>query len=287
MRLNTKLHFAIIATAVALVSCNKDGDAPDPWEGIFKENLQEKYFEYYGVRYPIVNLKDGKWWMASNLAYLPDGMTASTDLTQTAAGVFAPVRINAEHTAAEFTTDAKDIASNGYLYQAEVALGLKPGALKNEEHAKALEGMRGICPPGWHVPTIADISGLVGKVASLETVESAPYYNGSDCTIKALNADGFNMNSVGGVSIIDKTKTAGTFMGFMKAYPDRLSSSMFCGSSFASFTKNEDGSVKNIQFYGLMPMTNKASEDQYTCNGTKVSFLIGAPLRCVRDQENQ
>ncbi len=33
-----------------------------------------------------------------------------------------------------------------------------------------------------------------------------------------------------------------------------------------------------------MPMTNKASSSQYTCNGTKVSYRIAAPLRCVRNK---
>ena len=41
--------------------------------------------------------------------------------------------------------------------------------------------------------------------------------------------------------------------------------------------------VKNLQFFGLMPMTNKATEAEYTCNGTKVSYRIAGPLRCVRN----
>ena len=32
-----------------------------------------------------------------------------------------------------------------------------------------------------------------------------------------------------------------------------------------------------------MPMTNNASEDNYTCNGTNVSYRIAGALRCVRD----
>ena len=39
-----------------------------------------------------------------------------------------------------------------------------------------------------------------------------------------------------------------------------------------------------LQFYGFMPMTNKSSASDYTCNGTKVSYRIAAPLRCVRDK---
>ena len=228
-------------------------------------------------------MKDGKWWMAQNLAYLPAGKTAATDLKAVTAGVFAPIRINAAQTAAEFTTDAAVVASNGYLYQAEAAFGLEVGALTSIAAAEALEGAQGLCPTGWHVPTLADIQGLVGKVAGLPS-ESAPYFNGSECFMEALNADGFQMSAFGAISIIDNTKTVGTFMGFMAAYKDHICSGMFCGSTYAGVSYGDSDVVKNLQFYGFMPMTNKASSSQYTCNGTKVSYRIAAPLRCVRNK---
>ena len=254
----------------------------------FEEKLEEGYFTYDNVKYKVAQMKDGKWWMAQNLAYLPEGYTPATDLNAVTAGVFAPIQINEAKTGAEFTTDPAVVAANGYLYQAEVALGLKVGDLTSVADAQTLEGAQGICPKGWHVPTIADITGLVGKAVSpIETNAEAPYYDGNNGSISLLNADGFNMAAVGSVSIQDNTKTAGTFMGYMSAYPDHLTSSMFCGSSYAGVTYNTSGDetsgVKNLQFFGLMPMTNKASEAQYTCNGTKVSYRIAGPLRCVRN----
>ena len=76
-------------------------------------------------------------------------------------------------------------------------------------------------------------------------------------------------------------------MGFMSSYKEHISSGMFCGSTYAGVTYNTSGDetsgVKNLQFYGLMPMTNKATEAEYTCNGTKVSYRIAGPLRCVRN----
>ena len=253
----------------------------------FTENLEEGYFTYDGVKYNVVKMKDGKWWMAQNLAYLPEGCTPATDLTAVTAGVFAPIRVNAGQTAAEFTTDPAVVARNGYLYQAEVALGLKVGDLTSVADAQKLEAAQGICPKGWHIPTLQDIKGLVGKCAGETTNTDAPYYSNGDGLIKLLNADGFNMEAVGAVSILDNTRASGTFMGFLSAYKDRLSSGMFCGSTYAGVTYNTSGDeasgVKNLQFYGLMPMTNKASEDLYTCNGTKVSYRIAAPVRCVRN----
>ncbi|MBR3387016.1 MAG: fimbrillin family protein [Bacteroidales bacterium] len=253
----------------------------------FEEKLEDGYFTYDGVKYKVVKMKDGKWWMAQNLAYLPEGYTPATDLTAVTAGVFAPIRINEAHTSAEFTTDAAVIASNGYLYQAEVALGLKVGDLKSEDEAKALEGAQGICPKGWHVPTVTDIVNLVGKSVGATTNTEAPYYDGANGSLVKLNADGFNMDAFGAISIQDNTKTSGSFMGWASGYPDKLSSGMFCGSSFAGVTYNTSGDatsgVKNLQFTGFMPMTNKATEAEYTCNGTKVSYRIAAPIRCVRN----
>ena len=258
------------------------GDGPS-----FEEKLEDGYFTYDGVKYNVVQLKDGKWWMAQNLAYLPEGYTPATDLTAVTAGVFAPIQVNADHTGAEFTTDPAVIAANGYLYQAEVALGLKVGDLKSEDEAKALEGAQGICPKGWHVPTQADIVALVGKSVGATTNAEAPYYDGANGSIVKLNEDGFNMDAFGAVSIQDNTKTTGTFMGWATGYPDKISSGMFCGSSFAGVTYNTSGDatsgVKNLQFSGFMPMTNKATEAEYTCNGTKVSYRIAGPLRCVRN----
>ena len=253
---------------------------------IYKDSEGDGYhITYADVDYKVVNMKDGKWWMAQNLAYLPEGYTPSTSLTDVTAGVFAPLQVNEAHTAAEFNPDLA--ATNGYLYQAEVALGLHVGDLQSVDDAKALEGAQGICPKGWHIPTLDDIVGLVGKSVGATTNTSAPYFNGADGSIVLLNEDGFNMDAFGAISIQDNTKTTGTFMGWASGYPDKLSSGMFCGSTYAGVTYNTSGDatsgVKNLQFYGFMPMTNKASEASYTCNGTKVSYRIAGPVRCVLD----
>lgn len=260
----------------------------DPEPSDWAEYLSDGFFYYHMVKYEVVKMKDGKWWMAQNLAYVPEGFTPSSSLEAVTAGVFYPLKINDAKTAAEFDTSAEGVAAKGYLYQAEAALGLKVGDLATVEAAQALEGVQGVCPAGWHIPTLADLQGLVGKVAGETTVASPYNPNAGDCYIKDLNADGFQMEAYGAVTIADNTKTAGTFMGFMSnASTEHLCSGMFCGSSYAAVTYNEkdvpSSGVKNLQFYGLMPMTNKATEAEYTCNGTKVSYRIAGPVRCVRN----
>ena len=253
-----------------------------------EEHLTDGYILYDGTRYSVAQMKDGKWWMTQNLRYVPEGITVSDNLSAVTAGVFYPIVVNEGQTAAEFSKDITVINAKGYLYQAEVALGLKVGDLTSVAQAEALESAQGICPKGWHVPTIGDITGLVGKAVSpIATNAEAPYYDGNNGSIPLLNADGFNMEAYGAISIADNTKTAGTFMGFLAAYKEHIATGMFCGSSYAGVTYNTNGDpdsgVKNLQFYGFMPMTNKATEAEYTCNGTKVSYRIAAPLRCVRD----
>ena len=243
---------------------------------------------YGGETYHAVKMKDGKWWMSENLRYVPEGMTPSSDLNNVTAGVYYPLVMNADNTGLAFSTDAAVIKAKGYLYQAEVALGKKVGDLTTVEAAEALNGTQGICPKGWHVPTSDDIINLVGKAVSpLATKTDAPYYNGNNGSIVLLNEDGFNMDAFGAISIQDNTKTAGSFMGWAKTFPEKISSGMLCGSTYAGVTYNTKddpaSGVKNLQFFGFMPMTNKAAEADYTCNGTKVSYRIAAPLRCVKD----
>ena len=252
------------------------------------EKLGEGYITYHEAKYTVAKMADGKWWMTQNLRYVPEGITVGEALTSVTAGVFYPVVVNAGNTALEFSKDITVIEARGYLYQAEVALGLKVGDLTSVAQAEALEGAQGICPKGWHVPTIDDIVGLVGKAVNpIATNTDAPYYNGSNGSIALLNADGFNMDAFGAISIQDNTKTTGTFMGWATKYPTKVSSGMFCGSSYAGVTYNTandpESGIKNLQFWGLMPMTNKDAEADYTCNGSKVSYRIAGPVRCVRD----
>ena len=88
------------------------------------------------------------------------------------------------------------------------------------------------------------------------------------------------------VSINNNTVTAGTLS--YTIYEGRIAAGMMIGSTQnGSVTYNVNGDatsgLKNISFCGLMPMTNKATEAEYTCNGTNVSYRIAGALRCVRN----
>ena len=235
--------------------------------------------EYGGEIYGIAKMADGKTWMTENLRYVPEGYVPGSDLNKVDSGVYLPVVV-ADGKAA-FSSDKADIERQGYLYQSEVALGLKVGDLKSVQDAMALEGAQGICPDGWHIPTLSDYLGLVGKSVGADTVADAPYYDGKNGSIQMLNADGFNLFACGAVSIQDNTKTSATLMGKAANY-DYISSGFICGSTYAGCTVKDDV-LTNIQFFGLMPMTNKATEAEFTANGSKLSYRIAAAVRCVKD----
>lgn len=237
-----------------------------------------------GNSYKAVWLKDGNYWMAENLRYVPEGLTPSNDLNKVVAGVYYPVKLAADHTKIEFTTDENDIKASGYLYQSETALGLAVNSIKTEDEARKLEGVQGICPEGWHIPTADDIIGLVGKsVDPFELNDQAPYYDADkkNSSIEKLNEDGFNIAAYGAVSVVDNTKTSASLMGWLKSNPDIISSGYICGSTFASisYTNDSASAIKNVQFLGIMPMANNG-----TANGSKLSYKIGAAVRCVMDK---
>ena len=57
--------------------------------------------------------------------------------------------------------------------------------------------------------------------------------------------------------------------------------SYLIGSSMYKTFTNEDGSLKNVQYYYLMPTYNASNEKVTVAYG---NFLAGASLRCVKNK---
>ena len=255
----------------------------DDFTSVSSEYIQmvkEDFVTYDGIKYSARKMKDGKVWMTENLRYIPAGYTPSDDVNNVTAGVYYPVTLNAAGDGMEFSKDASVIEANGYLYQSEVALGLKVGDIRDEDKAKSLEGTQGICPKGWHIPTAADIMGLVGKAVSYTTNEDAPYYDKDkkNATLALLNEDGFNFYPCGAVTIGNMTATKASLMGYLKTNPGKITSGYYCGSTSTGATKDKSGNITGYQFLAIMPMANNG-----TANGSKLSHRIGASVRCVMD----
>ena len=257
-------------------------DEEEPEEVQFSENLADGYFTYDNVKYNVVKMQEygnenGRWWMAQNLAYLPKGYVpcseSDKELTPVDAGIYAPL-VKGDGVLV-FSTEANVIARQGYLYQSEVALGLKVGDITSEDQAKALEGTQGICPNGWHIPTLTEYVNLIGYLAGYSANNtSAPYCKDGKGSLELLNEDGFNLTPFGAVSIQNNAATTvSQFMGY-NANMDDPFSSWLTSSSWAATATN------NFQFWGLMPMSTLK-----TCSGSKMSYRIAAPVRCIRNVE--
>ena len=96
---------------------------------------------YGGVDYPTATI-GGRVWMTRNLRYLPDGAQIGT-------GIWYPCR------GSEGSNDAQYVAERGLLYSFTTALGSTAAASGTS--------VRGICPPGWHVPTGAEIEQMIAS----------------------------------------------------------------------------------------------------------------------------
>ena len=229
------------------------------------------YFVYDGVEYKTVKLADGNTWMAENLRFIPRGRTVSSDPAEDA-GIWYPAA-NAEKVA-----DPALAESLGLLYDAAAAFGVEEVTLEN---AASFEGAQGICPRGWHIPTLTEMTGLVGHCSNSAMINpDGAYYDSTvkGASISALDEAGWawqfasmrNKANVTGAGSYTVTNYNGTY-GIM---------SYLIGSTMYQATTNTDGSLKNVQYYYMMPTYNASNEKVTVAYG---NFLAGASLRCVKN----
>ena len=230
------------------------------------------YFVYDGVRYNTVTLADGNTWMAQNLRFIPRGRTVSTDPAEDA-GIWYPAANETK------TSDPALAETLGLLYDAATAFGVSEITAEN---ASSFEGTQGICPNGWHVPTVAELTGLVGHCTNAALVNpDGAYY---DPTIKgaslaALAADGWAWQFA---SYRNKTSTSASGSFTVTNYNGIYGvMSYLIGSSMYQTSTNTDGSLKNVQYYYLMPTYNATNEKVAVAYG---GFLGGASLRCIKNK---
>ena len=248
-----------------------EGEAEKEYTPVtFEEH--EGYFVYDGVRYNTVTLADGNTWMAQNLRFIPRGRTVSSDPAEDA-GIWYPAA-NAEKVA-----DPALAETLGLLYDAATAFRVEAITAEN---ADDFEGCQGICPPGWHVPTVAEMTGLVGHSSNADLINtSGAYY---DSTIKgaslaALKAAGWEWQFA---STRNKGNTAAAGSYLVTSYDGIYGVMSYgIGSTMHQVQTNDDGSLKNVQYHYFMPLYNASNEKLSVAYG---NFLVGASLRCVKDK---
>ena len=231
----------------------------------------EGYFVYDGVEYKTVTLADGNTWMAENLRFIPRGRTVSSNPAEDA-GIWYPAS-NADKVA-----DPALAETLGLLYDAATAFG----AEITVDNAASFEGTQGICPTGWHIPTVAEMTGLVGHCSNSALINpDGAYYDAGikGASLAALAEAGWNWQFA---SMRNKANTAGngsyTVTNFNGVYGIM---SYLIGSSMYQTQTNTDGSLKNVQYYYLMPTYNTTNEKVSVAYG---NFLTGSSLRCVKNK---
>ncbi len=133
-------------------SNNSDGSGDEPGQDSSNPNGDPSSDEtqtltYAGEQYRTQTI-GGKVWMAEHLRYLPDGLTIGN-------GVWYPNNNEANR------------ATQGLLYSATTAFAGGTG-----------EKMRGICPQGWHIPSIDELKALrtaLGDEACTSFIGEAGY----------------------------------------------------------------------------------------------------------------
>lgn len=118
---------------------------------------------YAGEEYAIATMADQRVWMVENLRYTP-----SAEHTPTS-GIFYP---------GEGLSSESDLMAYGLLYTAAAALGVEEITTQNYQ---LLEGTRGVCPEGWHIPTKQEAQTLYDAYPDAQPFSfiTPTYWNGT------------------------------------------------------------------------------------------------------------
>ncbi len=239
----------------------------------------DDHFVYYGETYKIVTLADGNTWMAENLRYVPDGKTPSAD-PSVESGIWYPQQVvETDGTyVAQVSTDAAYVARVGYYYDFCTAVGI---AEITEENSTTFEGVQGICPKGWHIPTVGELTALV---AAYKSADGKTYW--SD-----LDKDGFNTTLIQ-LRSRNTSATSGAYSSTLNAQ-----SHEFAGGWLMSSTANtaNNNNYKVNATTGAVTSQNKALMflNTYIANTgvtnssmtvSNASNFAGIPVRCVKNR---
>lgn len=246
------------------------GTGKDYYDGV--EYTYETYVDPRDhVSYRVATLKDGRTWMLQNLRYLPSGVTPKNDLTAVNNGIWFPVLMNDQGTGVAFGTDyAFSVFHYGYTYNFSTAMGKEPDYVYNLlkevlagtktqaevlAELKTLEGKQGICPDGWHVPTVAEYNAL---------------YAASGSSMSGLGAQGFILKDCGALMIGNPSATSDPASGTLFGYANnKLNTGYYILS-----TPNSYNNLKAI-------MPNVTNNTAAVAN---MNIRCGAPLRCIKDK---
>ena len=258
-------------------------------EGIIPEKQvsfheYDDYFEYDEVNYKTVVLANGSKWMAENLRFVPEGCVLGEPGDE-GANIYYPYKTDGTNTSA--LKDEESIEKLGLLYSGDVLFR----TAIDRDNVHGFEGLQGICPTGWHIPTRAEYLVLCGNSnkddSGTETGnvidDTALFYDAGYQAgkVKNFNDGGWNLVFPGCV--------------FNGAYNKTMISADKCvyeewvGSCAMNFYWSSTGylgtsATAKPQLFALMTTFTSANNEGKVslsyCNTT-----YAAPLRCVKDTQ--
>lgn len=264
---------------------NDEGVIPEK-EITFEEF--DDYFMYDDERYNTVVLADGNKWMAENMRFIPSGKKVSDNPADRTSGIWYPYTVSeGVCTAAK---DAASITADGYLYSYDVILGAK---ITDENHGN-FEGVQGICPPGWHVPTRAEYFALCGnsnRSAYLDepngtkTNPDAYYFDAtySAAKVAKFNDAGFNFPLCGGISLSKYSNLMiDSSVCSVESYYGKKRMTYIATSSPSSAIGGS-----SLQMFALMTTFTSANNEGKVSLAAATVDKVGIVLRCVKTKTTE
>lgn len=240
----------------------------------------ENYFEYDGENYNTVVLPDGNKWMAENMRFVPEGISVSSTPGD-GAGVWYPYAVEDGKCVAK--TDEATIKANGYLYSYNAIVSTAITA----DNFSSFEGCKGICPPGWHVPTRdewfalcgnSNRSALLGEPTGTRTNPDACFYDSAfqAGTVVKFNDGGFNFPLTGTIAnnVYNNLLIDSSVCNVPEFYGGLRMTYLACSSANSA-----------TQFFGLMTtFTSQNNKGKVSLSYATLEKAAVA-LRCVKDNE--
>ncbi len=240
----------------------------------------------------------GNYWMTENLRTIPDGMTAS-ETPADKSGFWYPYTLTdveiyfdkkdkngndvyKSKSTAKVAKDDATIKAQGYLYSANIYLG---GITYGEDNYTTFEGVQGICPKGWHIPTKADFVALCGFSQSAnaagiaeEKDPTAPFYNEQYKGGKYDNAVECGWNPVlSGVNFNGtayNTKVITKLNSTKESLFEKQAMTYWAGSTGYSET----------QVWSMMTTFTLSAYPEGRIHTSFGNVTSGVPVRCVMDK---
>ena len=216
--------------------------------------------------YSIKKMPDGRWWMTENLCYTTKGITIGDGICK----IWYPCSDNA----LDWDSSNEGIVAKGLLYADNVAFNTNITTTT----ARRLEGWQGLCPEGWHIPTMNEFLNLVGKCtnAAVETKTEAPFYDASrdHGSLSMLEEGGFNTTLAGYVRGSGKGfENNGSVQGYLASRGYVSNEYIYSSSAYSA----------SMWYALILNKVNNTADVGYMANSTSTAPFAGS-VRCIKNR---